>query len=80
MKIFIVSLNDSQGRWYMDAVFAPAVTDQVPEQARGKACICANVQVMNEEELLKISTFEGLLFQSTNQLPNSSGDRTGKQS
>jgi hypothetical protein len=41
MKIFIVSLNDSQEGWYMDAVFAPAVTDQVPEQARDKACICA---------------------------------------
>jgi hypothetical protein len=41
MKIFIVSLNDSQEGWYMDAVFAPAVTDQVPEQARGKACVCA---------------------------------------
>jgi hypothetical protein len=39
-----------------------------------------NVQVMDEEQLLKISTFEGLLFQSTNQLPNSSSNRTGKQS
>ena len=27
--------------WCMDAVFTPAVMDQVPEQARGKACICA---------------------------------------
>ena len=26
--------------WCMDAVFAPVVMDQVPEVARGKACIC----------------------------------------
>jgi hypothetical protein len=27
--------------WCMDEVFTPAVMDQVPEAAKGKACICA---------------------------------------
>ena len=27
--------------WCMDAVFTPAVMDQVPDAAKGKACICA---------------------------------------
>ena len=27
--------------WCMDAVFTPAVMGQVPDAARGKACICA---------------------------------------
>jgi hypothetical protein len=27
--------------WCMDAVFTPEVMDQVPEAAKGKACICA---------------------------------------
>ena len=27
--------------WCMDAVFTPAVMDQVPAAAKGKACICA---------------------------------------
>ena len=27
--------------WYMDAVFTPAVMDQVPDAAKGKACVCA---------------------------------------
>ena len=27
--------------WCMDAVFTPVVMDQVPESARGKACIYA---------------------------------------
>ena len=27
--------------WCMDAVFTPEVMDLVPEQAQGKACICA---------------------------------------
>lgn len=31
----------SERCWCMDAVFTPAVMDQVPEQARGKVCICA---------------------------------------
>jgi hypothetical protein len=26
--------------WCMDAVFTPAVMDQVPDAAKGKACIC----------------------------------------
>ena len=32
--------------WCMDAVFTPAVMDLVPDQAKGKACVCANVQVL----------------------------------
>jgi hypothetical protein len=39
-----------------------------------------NVRVMSEEQLLKISTSVGLLFQSANQLPNSSSNRAGNQS
>ena len=27
--------------WCMDAVFTPAVMDQVPDSAKGKACVCA---------------------------------------
>jgi len=27
--------------WCMDAVFTPAVMDQIPDEAKGKACICA---------------------------------------
>lgn len=27
--------------WCMDAVFSHSVMDQVPEAAKGKACICA---------------------------------------
>jgi hypothetical protein len=27
--------------WCMDAVFTPAVMDQVPYSANGKACVCA---------------------------------------
>jgi hypothetical protein len=27
--------------WCIDAVFTPEVMDQVPEAAKGKACICA---------------------------------------
>jgi len=27
--------------WCMDAVFTPTVMDQVPNLARGKACVCA---------------------------------------
>jgi hypothetical protein len=27
--------------WCMDAVFTPEVMDLVPDQAKGKACVCA---------------------------------------
>jgi hypothetical protein len=27
--------------WCFDAVFTPAVMDLVPDQAKGKACVCA---------------------------------------
>jgi hypothetical protein len=27
--------------WCMDAVFTPTLMDQVPDAAKGKACICA---------------------------------------
>jgi hypothetical protein len=27
--------------WCMDAVFTPSVKGQVPDEAKGKACICA---------------------------------------
>ena len=28
--------------WCLDAVFSSELMDKVPEQAKGKACICAN--------------------------------------
>ena len=33
--------NIAEGCWCVDAVFSPAVMEQVPDSAKGKACICA---------------------------------------
>jgi len=35
--------TDSQPErcWCMDAIFSSAVTDQVPDDAKGQVCICA---------------------------------------
>ena len=43
LRFAIEKLSDGEYQrcWCMDAVFTPAVMDLVPEQAQGKACICA---------------------------------------
>jgi hypothetical protein len=33
--------NQPERCWCMDAVFSATVMDQVPDDAKGKACICA---------------------------------------
>lgn len=42
--------------WCMDAVFTPAVMDQVPDAAKGKACVCANCveSIENKQIYLKL--------------------------
>jgi len=46
MRIFELKTAKATGTklqrcWCMDAVFTPAVMDLVPDQAKGKTCVCA---------------------------------------
>ena len=48
--------------WCMDAVFTPAVMDLVPEQAQGKACICAKCASNNWRSFVEHVQGFGLTF------------------
>jgi hypothetical protein len=41
MEVAKATGNKAERCWCMDAVFTPVVMDQVPDEAKGKTCICA---------------------------------------
>lgn len=41
MEVAKATGTKAQRCWCMDAVFTPTVMEQVPDEAKGKACICA---------------------------------------
>lgn len=40
MEVAKATGNKAEHCWCFDAVFAPAVMDQVPDEAKGRACVC----------------------------------------